>query len=58
MSIIAWIIGRGREASTWAGLSGIALALGLSAAEWGAIGSALAAVFGAVAVFVKEPGPS
>jgi len=32
----------------------LALALGLSAAEWNAIGAAAAAVFGAAAVFVKE----
>jgi hypothetical protein len=55
-SIVSWLFSRGREPSTWAGLSGLALALGLSAAEWSAIGAAAAAVFGAAAVFVKESG--
>ena len=55
-SIVNWLLLRAREPSTWAGLSGLALALGLTAAEWSAVGSALAAVFGAAAVFVKESG--
>ena len=55
-SIISWLLLRGREPSTWAGLSGLALAFGLSAAEWTAIGSALAGIFGAAAVFTKERG--
>jgi hypothetical protein len=56
MGIINWLLLRGREPSTWAGLSGLALALGLSAAEWNAVGAAVAAIFGAAAVFVKESG--
>lgn len=55
-NIVSWILMRGREPSTWAGFSGIALALGLSEAEWGATGAAIAAVFGTIAIFVNERG--
>jgi hypothetical protein len=55
-NVIGWILMRGREPSTWAGFSGIALALGLSEVEWGAAGAAMAAIFGAIAVFINERG--
>jgi hypothetical protein len=56
MNTLQWIIARAKEPSTYAGLSGLALALGLSDAEWSAIGTAAAAVFAAVAVVVAERG--
>jgi hypothetical protein len=56
MSILNWILDRAKEPSTYAGLSGLALALGLTDAEWSAIGTAAAAVFAAVAVVVAERG--
>ena len=56
MKVIQWVIDRAKEPSTYAGLSGLALALGFSDAEWTAIGTAAAAVFGAVAVILSERG--
>lgn len=56
MNTLQWILARAKEPSTYAGLSGLALALGLSDAEWSAIGTATAAVFAAVAVVVAERG--
>lgn len=52
--VIDWIIARGREPSTWAGLAGLAAAVGISEESWSAISSAIAAVFGAVAIVVRE----
>ncbi len=56
MNTLQWILARAKEPSTYAGLSGLALALGLSDTEWNAIGTAAAAVFAAVAVVVAERG--
>jgi hypothetical protein len=56
MNTLQWILARAKEPSTYAGLSGLALALGLSDTEWHAIGTAAAAVFAAVAVVVAEHG--
>lgn len=56
MTVLSWILDRAKEPSTYAGLSGLALALGLTDAEWSAIGTAAAAVFGAVAVVTAERG--
>ena len=42
------------EPSTYAGFSGIALALGMAASEYEAVSAALAAIFGAVAVYRRE----
>lgn len=56
MTALTWILDRAKEPSTYAGLSGLALALGLSDAEWSAIGTAAAAVCGAVAVVIAERG--
>jgi len=53
---LEWIVNRLKEPSTYAGLAGLALALGLSDAEWMAIGTAVAAVSAAVAVVVAERG--
>jgi hypothetical protein len=56
MTILQWFLDRAREPSTYAGLSGLALAMGLSESEWNAVGTAAAAVFAAVAVIVAERG--
>jgi len=51
---IFWIIDRAKEPSTWAGLAGLALALGISADEWAVYSQVAAAIAAAVAIFVKE----
>jgi len=56
MTVLTWFLDRAKEPSTYAGLSGLALALGLGDTEWNAIGTAAAAVFGAVAVVIAERG--
>ena len=56
MSMLQWFLARAKEPSTYAGFSGLALALGLSGTEWSAIGTAAAAVFAAIAVVVAERG--
>lgn len=43
-----------KEPSTYAGLSGIALAIGINAEEWAAVSTTIAAIFGAIAVFTRE----
>ncbi len=52
--MLDWIIGRLREPSTYAGFSALALTVGLSAEEWQAVSTLVAALAGAVAVFVTE----
>ncbi|MBF0167699.1 MAG: hypothetical protein HQL45_08705 [Alphaproteobacteria bacterium] len=52
--MFTWILERLKEPSSWAGLSALALAVGLNDAEWAAIGQAGAAIAAAVAVVVKE----
>ena len=42
------------EPSTYAGFSALALSLGIAEEEYTAISAALAAVFAAVAVYLKE----
>jgi hypothetical protein len=54
MTVLAWLLDRAKEPSTYAGLSGLALAFGLTEAEWQAIATAAAAVFAAVAVVIAE----
>jgi len=56
MTTLTWILDRAKEPSTYAGLAGLALALGLSDAEWSAISAAAAAICGAVAVAIEERG--
>ncbi len=48
------ILKRFSEPSTWAGLSGLALAFGYSTDEWQTIATAGAAVCGVVAMLLKE----
>lgn len=44
------------EPSTYAGMAGLSVALGLSTDEWQTYSAALAAVFGAVAMLLGEKG--
>lgn len=55
-TLIAWIIARGKEPSTWAGLAGLAAAVGISAEAWASYSAAVVSAFGAVAVFMRERG--
>lgn len=43
-----------QEPSTYAGLAGVALALGVSAPMWTAVTTAIAAIAGVIAVVVSE----
>lgn len=54
MNTVHWLLERLKEPSTYAGFSGLALALGMSAEEWSAVYTAVAAVAGVVAIFLVE----
>jgi hypothetical protein len=54
MNIVLWLISRLKEPSTYAGLSVLALTLGLSTDQWTAISAAVAALAGVAAVFLSE----
>ena len=54
MSIVNFVLNRLKEPSTYAGLSGLALALGVSGELYSAASAALAAVAGLVAVVLGE----
>jgi hypothetical protein len=54
MKIVSWLVSRLKEPSTYAGFSGIALALGLSGEEWSTVYTALAGLAGVVAMFLSE----
>lgn len=49
-----WILARLREPSTYAGLSVLAGVIGVSQDQWTAIGAVIAAIAGALAVFLPE----
>ena len=49
-----WVLERLREPSTFAGLSGLALAFGLSDVHFEAIANAVAGIAGLLAVFLAE----
>ncbi|HXV73257.1 MAG TPA: hypothetical protein VD713_00865 [Sphingomonadales bacterium] len=48
------IIARLKEPSTYAGMAGIAAAIGLGAEEWQTISMALAGIFGVLAMVLRE----
>ena len=52
-SVIFWALDRAKEPSTWAGLAGLAMVFGVSAEQWSTIGTAVAAVAAAIAMFVS-----
>ena len=54
MSIVNFVLSRLKEPSTYAGLSGLALAFGISSDIYAAASSAIAAVAGLVAVVLVE----
>lgn len=54
MSIVNFVLTRLKEPSTYAGLSGLALALGVSGDLYAAASSAIAAVAGLVAIVLAE----
>ena len=54
MSVVNFVLSRLKEPSTYAGLSGLALALGVSGELYSAASAALAAVAGLVAVVLGE----
>lgn len=54
MKIVSFLVSRLKEPSTYAGFSGIALALGLSAEEWSTVYTAVAAIAGVAAMFLSE----
>lgn len=54
MSIVNFVLSRLKEPSTYAGLSGIALALGVSGDLYAAASSAIAAVAGLIAIVLAE----
>jgi hypothetical protein len=54
MSIVHFILTRLKEPSTYAGLSGLALAFGISSDLYAAASSTIAAVAGLVAVVLAE----
>lgn len=54
MKIVSWIANRLKEPSTYAGFAGIALAFGLSDAEWATVSTAAAGVAGLVAMLLSD----
>lgn len=54
MKIVSWLVNRLKEPSTYAGFAGIALAFGLSDAEWSTVSTAAAGVAGLVAMLLSE----
>ena len=54
MKLVNFALSRLKEPSTYAGLSGIALALGISGDLYAAASSAIAAVAGLVAIVLAE----
>ena len=58
MNLVSWLVNRLKEPSTYAGFAGLALAFGLSDAEWAAVSTAVAGLAGVAAVFLSEtPAP-
>jgi hypothetical protein len=55
MSVVNFVLSRLKEPSTYAGLSGLALALGVSGELYSAASAALAAVAGLIAVVLADP---
>jgi hypothetical protein len=59
MNLVSWLVNRLKEPSTYAGFAGLALAFGLSDAEWAAVSTAVAGLAGVAAVFLSEtPAPN
>jgi uncharacterized membrane protein YuzA (DUF378 family) len=54
MNLVSWLLNRLKEPSTYAGFAGVALAFGLSDAEWSVIATAIAGLAGVAAMFLTE----
>jgi hypothetical protein len=54
MALLLWLLARLKEPSTYAGFAGLALAFGLSDAQWAAVSTAVAGLAGVVAVFLSD----
>ena len=54
MKVLHWLLARLKEPSTYAGVAGLALAFGVTDAQWMAISSAVAGLAGVAAVFLTE----
>ena len=54
MAVVHWALQRLKEPSTYAGFSALALAFGLSDAQWVAISTAVAGLAGVAAVFLSD----
>jgi hypothetical protein len=54
MKVLHWLLARLKEPSTYAGVAGLALAFGVTDAQWMAISSAVAGLAGVAAVFLSE----
>lgn len=54
MNVVNWVLHRLKEPSTYAGFSALALAFGLSDAQWAALSTAAAGLAGVAAVFLSE----
>jgi hypothetical protein len=54
MKLVSWLLARLKEPSTYAGFAGLALAFGLSNAEWATVSTALASVAGVAAMFLSD----
>jgi hypothetical protein len=52
--MLNWVLSRLREPSTYAGLAGLALAVGIGAEQWAAISTAVAGIAGVVAMFLSD----
>lgn len=56
--MIKWLLNRLREPSTYAGLAGAALALGISDTDWATISTAVAGIAGVVAMLLHDKTPA
>ena len=56
MKTLLMILDRAKEPSSWAALTGVAAAVGVSAPAYAAVSTAIAGVAGALAFFLKEKG--
>ena len=54
MKLVTWLLSRLKEPSTYAGFAGLALAFGLSNAEWAVVSTAIASVAGVAAMFLSD----
>lgn len=52
--MIDYLLNRLREPSTYAGLAGLALALGISSDAWGTISTAVAGIAGVIAMLLHD----